>query len=81
VSYNCVASWFILRPKIPNWVYFGVPWNGKCWYILRPFGIIYDRLVQFVVIWNTFPVMVCLYQEKPGNPELQRQLGENLQRY
>jgi hypothetical protein len=26
------ARWFILRPKIPIWVYFGGPWNGKCWY-------------------------------------------------
>jgi hypothetical protein len=25
-----IARWFSLRPKIPNWVYFGEPWNGKC---------------------------------------------------
>jgi hypothetical protein len=35
-----VAGWFILRPKIPVWVYFRGPWNGKCWYIFGPFGII-----------------------------------------
>jgi hypothetical protein len=39
--FDWVARWFILRPKIPIWVYFEGPWNGKCWYIFRPFGIIY----------------------------------------
>jgi hypothetical protein len=38
-------SYLILRPKIPIWVYFGGPWNEKCWYILCPFGIIYGQLV------------------------------------
>jgi hypothetical protein len=27
------------------------PWNGKCWYILWPFG-------NLVVIWYIFPVLV-----------------------
>jgi hypothetical protein len=36
---------FILTPKIPIWVYFGGYWNGKYWYILRPFGTIYDHFV------------------------------------
>jgi hypothetical protein len=40
-----VARWFILRPNIPIWVYFGELWNGKCWYILRPFGKIYGHSV------------------------------------
>jgi hypothetical protein len=40
-----VARWFILTPKIPILVYSGGPWNGKCWYIFRPFGIIYDDSV------------------------------------
>jgi hypothetical protein len=31
---NRVARSFILRPKIPIWAHFGVPWNGKCLYIL-----------------------------------------------
>jgi hypothetical protein len=26
-----VASWYILKPKIPIWVNFGGPWNGKGW--------------------------------------------------
>jgi hypothetical protein len=33
------------------------------------FGIIYSRLVYFVVVWYIFPVLVCLDQEKSGNPE------------
>jgi hypothetical protein len=24
-----VARWFIFKPKIPIWVKFGVPWDGK----------------------------------------------------
>jgi hypothetical protein len=38
------------------------------WNILRLFGIIYGRLVWFEVIWYIFPIMVCLDQEKYGNP-------------
>jgi hypothetical protein len=34
-----VARWYIFKPKIPTWVNFGGPWNGKGWYILWPFGI------------------------------------------
>jgi hypothetical protein len=48
--YTRVARWFILRPKFPIWVYFGGPWKGKCWYILRPFGIIYDHLVKYMAV-------------------------------
>jgi hypothetical protein len=44
-------------------VYFITIWN-----ILRPFGIIYGRLVQLAVIWYIFPIFVCLDQEKSGNP-------------
>jgi hypothetical protein len=29
-----VARWFVFKPKIPIWVKFGGPWNGKGWYIL-----------------------------------------------
>jgi hypothetical protein len=39
------------------------------WNILWPFGIIYGRLVQFVDICYIFPVLVCLEQEKSGNPD------------
>jgi hypothetical protein len=36
------------------------------WNILQTFGIVYDHLVQFVFIWYSFPVLVCLDQEKSG---------------
>jgi hypothetical protein len=34
-----VARWYFFKPKIPFWVNFGGPWNGKGWYIILPFGI------------------------------------------
>jgi hypothetical protein len=40
-----VARWFVFKPKIPIWVNFEGPLNGKCWYILWPFVIIYGSLV------------------------------------
>jgi hypothetical protein len=40
------------------------------WNILRPFGIICGSLVYFVVIWYIFHVLVCLDQEKSGNPDV-----------
>jgi hypothetical protein len=33
-------------------------------YILRPFGVIYGRLVEFVFIWYIFP----FWTKKTGNP-------------
>jgi hypothetical protein len=64
-----VARWYIFKPKITIWVYFGGAWNGKVWYsltkvlnleyftavryILWQFGILCDRLVYFS------PVLVC----------------------
>jgi hypothetical protein len=41
------------------------------WNILWPFGIIYDRLVRFVVVYYIFHVFVCFKQEKSGNPAYQ----------
>jgi hypothetical protein len=38
------------------------------WNTLRPFGNIYVSLAWFVVIWYIFPSLVCLDQEKSGNP-------------
>jgi hypothetical protein len=40
---GCQIVYFMT--KNPIWIYLGGPWNGECWYILRPFGIIYDHLV------------------------------------
>jgi hypothetical protein len=45
-----VARWFVFKPKIPLWVNFGGPYNGKCWYILWSFGIFNGHLVYFMVI-------------------------------
>jgi hypothetical protein len=45
-------------------VYFMAFWN-----ILWLFGIIYGRLVQFAFICYIFTNLVCLEQEKSGNPE------------
>jgi hypothetical protein len=46
------------------------------WYILWQFGIFYGNLVYFMAIWYSlwligiciFLVLVCLDQEKSGNP-------------
>jgi hypothetical protein len=50
------ARRFILRPKIPIWVYFGGPWNEKCWYILRLFGIKMAVWCSFLPFGIFFPV-------------------------
>jgi hypothetical protein len=34
------------QTKIPIWVNFGGPWNGKVWYVPFPFGICYGHLVH-----------------------------------
>jgi hypothetical protein len=64
--------------NIHLWVYFGGPWNGKCWYILVQFGIqalrsfviiFYEHwvlLLYFGILFHCFGIM---YQEKSGNPE------------
>jgi hypothetical protein len=52
---------FVFKPKIPIWVNFGGPLNGKYWYILWSFG-------NVVVIWYIFPRFGKLCQEKSGNP-------------
>jgi hypothetical protein len=36
------------------------------WKILCPFGILYGRLVYFVVIWYIFPHFGMLYLEEYG---------------
>jgi hypothetical protein len=38
------------------------------WNTLRPFGIFYDHLVHFVLIWYIFSGFGIMYQEKSGNP-------------
>jgi hypothetical protein len=63
------ARWYISEPKIPIWVNFGGWCNGRCRYILWPFGLVYiqsfgafyDHLVYFMVIWYAVP-------KQSGNP-------------
>jgi hypothetical protein len=61
-----VARCFIFIPKIPIWVYYGGPWNGKCWERLSKFGIHSCHLVYFIsifidfVFWYIFPFW-CTY--------------------
>jgi hypothetical protein len=63
-----------LKPKIPIWVILeGLGMEILVYFmtirnILRPFGINYGRLVQFVVIWHVVPNLVCWDEEKSGNP-------------
>jgi hypothetical protein len=42
-----IARWDILKPKIPIWVNF-----------VGPFGLFYDHLEYFMVIWYILPVLV-----------------------
>jgi hypothetical protein len=63
-----VARWHIFKPKISFWVNFGGPCNGRCWYILWPFGIFYvllfgifgGHMEYFMVIWYIFPFWYVL---------------------
>jgi hypothetical protein len=45
------------------WVQFEGQWNGNCWHILWPFGIIWFNW------WKCFPRFVILYQEKYSNSD------------
>jgi hypothetical protein len=59
ILYICIS-----KPKIQIWVNFGGPSNGRCWYIIRLFGLFLGYLVcfgpfgTFMVIWYIFPVLV-----------------------
>jgi hypothetical protein len=64
-----VARWFVFKPKIPIWVNFGGPWNGKCFYILWPFGIFYWCLGYFMTIGCNVSGFGTMHQEKSGNPD------------
>jgi hypothetical protein len=68
---NLGKFWRALEWKI--WLYFMTSRN-----ILRPFGIIYGRLVKFAVILYIFPVLVCLDQENSGNPERIPEVVDNV---
>jgi hypothetical protein len=53
-----VARWFSFVPKTPIWVYFGGTWNGKCWYILWPFGIFQ---MAIYLVYFMAACIVCVY--------------------
>jgi hypothetical protein len=59
--------------KIGIWVHFGESCNVRCWRILWKFDIFYAPLLYFVVIWYIFHCFGILYQEKSGNPALDRE--------
>jgi hypothetical protein len=44
-----VARWSVFKPKIPIWVNFGEPWNGKGWHIQWLFGTYQGYLVHSVI--------------------------------
>jgi hypothetical protein len=58
---NVGKIWRALEWKMLQ--YFMTIWN-----ILHPFGIMYGLWEWFVVIWYIFYILVCLDQEKSGNP-------------
>jgi hypothetical protein len=69
------ARWNIFIPKIPILVKFGGPWNGKCRYIIWPFGILFGHLVYVIsilyILWTFgifFRRLGILYQVKSGSP-------------
>jgi hypothetical protein len=71
-----VVGWYIFKPKIPIWINFGGPCNGRCLYILWTFGI-FSAIwyTYFTAIWNiwlqfgNFSPFGMLHQEKSGNPD------------
>jgi hypothetical protein len=66
---NSFARWYISKPKITVWKIFVGSCNGRCWYILCPFGLFYINLAYFMAIGYTdYYRFGTLYQEKSGNP-------------
>jgi hypothetical protein len=71
---NRVARWFIFKQ---TWINFGGSCNGRCWYILLPFGKFSAHLVYLfcgyfgnsVIIWYIFPRFGMLCQDTSGNPD------------
>jgi hypothetical protein len=56
--------------KSQIWVNFGGPLNGKCWYILRPFGIVCCHLLYFSQFWMLGPRKICQPCSKATNKNL-----------
>jgi hypothetical protein len=49
-KHHRVARCYIFKPKIPIWVNFGGPWNGKGWYILLSFEIYITAMWYILII-------------------------------
>jgi hypothetical protein len=45
---------FVFEPKIPIWVNFGGSCDGRCWYILWPFGLFDGHLAIFYGLFGMF---------------------------
>jgi hypothetical protein len=62
------------QTKIPIWVNFGVSCDGRCWYILLPFGLFDGHMAIFYGFYFIYGKLVFFlrfgkfYQEKSGNP-------------
>jgi hypothetical protein len=63
------------QTKNHNFVNFGLSCNGRCWYILRIFGLFYVHLI-FLLPFGIFRGNLgyflrfgILHQEKSGNPD------------
>jgi hypothetical protein len=57
-----VARPYIFIPKVQIWMYFGGPWNGKCWQILWVFGIF--KAIWYIIhkaIWYILWLFVIFY--------------------
>jgi hypothetical protein len=66
----------IKNTKLVN---FGGSCNGSCWYILWPFGLFYDNLVNFVAIWYIlwlFGTFFPIAPKKSGNPDLHMRIND-----
>jgi hypothetical protein len=56
------ARWHIFKPKKIG-VNFGGPWNGKCRYILWPFGIYYGHSVNSMAIYVEYLMPIWLFRD------------------
>jgi hypothetical protein len=67
-----VARCHIFKPKIPIWVNFGGPDNGRCWYILWRFSLFCGNLVSYVDFYghfiSFFPVLVYCTERNLATP-------------
>jgi hypothetical protein len=70
-------------PKIPIWVCYGGPLNGKIWYILWPLEKFYSSFVFFMSLLYLYVLSGCLvyfsrfsmlHQVQSGNPAFDHEL-------